>query len=389
MSSFTAFALVFLLALSASLALMPVADWLGRRYNITAKPGGRRANEGDTRRVSRLGGIAIYGGFTVAVLAAQLLPVPRLDPYEIIRLIGLLGGGTIIFITGLLDDIFEFSALPQFIGQYLAAAVAITFQIFIEYFNNPFTGQQTDPWPFIVTVTLSFFWLVGMMNTMNWLDGLDGLAAGVAIIAGVMLFINSAFRVEPAQTSVSLLHLAMIGAALGFLCFNFYPARVFMGGGAAYLGFVLGALSIIGGAKMATILLVMGLPLVDSVWQVFNRVRQGRSPFSGDRGHLHFRLLDRGLTQRQIVIGYYYFCALFGVLTLVTNSRLFKFIALGVMVLLVAAGFLIIARLNQKGEFASSSSTNGAVSASSSGSSSSRSSSTASSGGIGERRAGG
>lgn len=341
-----AFALVFGLALSVSLLLIPFADWLGKRLGAVAKMGGRRTSEADQRRVSRLGGIALFGGFVSAVIAAQLLPVPRMDSYEVIRLTGLLIGSVIMAIGGVLDDVIELKPLPQFLFQFVAAGVAILFQVFIQYFNNPFTGVQTDPFPYIVTVTLTLFWLVGMMNTMNWLDGLDGLAAGVTFIAGTMLFINSAFRVEPAQTSVSLLHLALMGASLGFLLSNFYPARIIMGGGAPFLGYALGALSIIGGAKMATILLVLGLPLVDSVWQVVNRVRHGRSPFSGDRGHLHYRLLDAGFTQRQIVIAYYLFCAFFGILTLITASQLFKFIALGVMFLLVALGFVILTRLN-------------------------------------------
>ena len=232
--------LVFGLALSTTLLLVPLADWLGRRFGITSKFEGRHANEADARRVSKLGGIALYGGFVVAVLAAQLLPVPRLDPYEVIRLIGLLAGGTVVFIFGLLDDIFELAPLPQFLGQFLGAGIAILFQIFIEYFNNPFTGEQTPHWSFVVTVAITFLWLVGMMNTMNWLDGADGLAGGVTLIAGATLFMNSAFRVEPAQTSVSLLHLALMGAALGFVLYNFYPARIFMGGGATFLGYTLG-----------------------------------------------------------------------------------------------------------------------------------------------------
>lgn len=341
------FLLVFGLALSATLMLVPLADWLGRRYAITTKFGGRRQSDSDARRVSKLGGIALYGGFVTAVLAAQVLPVPRLDSYEVVRLSGLLIGGSVVFLVGLLDDIFELSPLKQFVGQSIGAGIAILFQIFIEYFNNPLTGEQTVPWPFVVTVALSFFWLVGMMNTMNWLDGADGLAGGVTFIAGATLFINSAFRVEPPQTSVSLLHLALMGCTLGFVLYNFYPARIVMGGGATFLGFVLGALAIIGGAKMATILLVMGLPLLDSVWQVVARVRQGRSPFSGDRGHLHFRLIDLGISQRQIVIGYYIFCAFFGVLTLVTTSQFFKFVALGVMVLIVVGGFLLLNRLRR------------------------------------------
>jgi UDP-GlcNAc:undecaprenyl-phosphate GlcNAc-1-phosphate transferase len=284
----------------------------------------------------------------VAAVAAQFLPIPRLDPYEIIRLIGLLLGGTVIFIVGVLDDIYEFKSLPQFIGQFMAAGIAVVFQIFIQYVSNPFTGQQTDPFPYIVTVSLTFLWMIAMMNTMNWLDGLDGLAGGVAVIAGIMLFVNSAFRVEPAQTSVSLLNLALVGASLGFLLYNFYPARIIMGGGAPYLGFQLAALSIIGGAKIATILLVMGLPLIDAVWQVVNRARQGRNPFTGDRGHLHFRLLGLGFRQRQIVLGYYYFCAFFGALALVIESQLYKFIALGVMIALIMLGLVIVTRINEK-----------------------------------------
>ncbi len=346
MNSFIPFVVVFTLSLGVSLLLIPLADRAGRRYGITTKTDARRQTDTDHRRVSRLGGVALYGGFTIAAVAAQFLMVPRLDPYEIIRLIGLIGGSTIIFVVGILDDIYEFPALPQFFGQYLAAAFAIVFQIFIEYVSNPFTGQQTDPFTPIVTVTLSFFWLVGMMNTMNWLDGLDGLAGGVAVIAGLMLFINSAFRVEPAQTSVSLLHLALVGAALGFLLHNYNPARIIMGGGAPYLGFLLASLSIIGGAKMATILLVMGLPLVDAVWQVVKRAREGRNPFRGDRGHLHFRLLDKGFGTKRIVVGYYLFCSFFGALTLIIESELYKFIALGVMIVLVMIGLVFVTRKN-------------------------------------------
>lgn len=347
MGDWSIFLIVFILSLGIALALNPFLDRLGRRWGIVAIPGGRRINEGDTRRVSKLGGASLYLGFTITVLLAQLLPIPRLDTYEIIRLTGLLLGGTIIFVVGLLDDIFHFSSFPQFLGQFLAAAVAIAFQIFIEMLNNPFSGQQTDPWPFIITVTLSFFWMVMMMNTVNWLDGIDGLAGGIAFIAGAMLFINSAFRVVPPQTSVSLLPLALMGCSLGFVLYNFSPARIFMGGGAQYLGYLLATLSIIGGAKMATILLVMGLPLIDVMWQVLNRLRQGKSPFEGDRGHVHFRLLDLGFSQRQIAIYYYFFCAFFGMLTLITESQLFKFLALAVMLVLVSIGFIFLNRSRQ------------------------------------------
>lgn len=340
-----AFILVFLVAFSATLVLVPIAIFLSERFGIVSRPGGRRHEQ---KPLPKLGGLAIYGGFTAAVLAAQLLPVPRMDPNELIRLWGLLIGGTWIFLIGVLDDIYDFSWFPQLLGQVIAAGIAIAFLIFIEFFNNPLTGQQTDPWPPLVTVTLTLFWMILMMNTVNFLDGLDGLASGVAFIASVMLFLNSAFAVQPPQLSVSLLPLALMGACLGFLLYNFHPSSIIMGGGAPYLGFLLGALSIIGGAKMATILLVMGLPLMDLAWQVVNRLRHGRNPLHGDRGHLHFRLLDSGwLSQRQIVVSYYVFCAFFGLLTLVTSSQAFKFITFGVMLLLIVGGFALVERISQ------------------------------------------
>lgn len=336
------YAVVFLVAFLLSVILVPVSRRLAFRWNILDRPRGRHQHQVAT---AKLGGLALYVSFTVAVVLAQFLPVPRFDPWELVRLSGLLLGGVFIFVMGLLDDIFEFGPLPQYFAQLGAASIAVIFRIYIETLNNPLTGQQTTPWPFWVTVTISIFWLGLMMNTVNWLDGVDGLAGGVAFIGAVVLFLHAAFRLEPPQTSVSLLPLALAGSTAGFLLFNFPPARIFMGSnGAFFLGYTLAVLSIIGGAKAATILLAMGLPLIDVAWQIFSRVRQGRNPAEGDRGHLHFRLIDRGLSSRAIVLGYYGFCAFFGILALVTTSQVFKVIALCVMAMLVLSGFLLLTR---------------------------------------------
>jgi UDP-GlcNAc:undecaprenyl-phosphate GlcNAc-1-phosphate transferase len=340
------FALVFIVSLSVSLGSVPLVRAISFKYKIVSNPGGRRR---EPSPIPKLGGLSLFLGFTVAVLLAQGLPVERQDPYEVIRLVGLLAGSLIVVVIGVLDDILELSFFWQALGQIFAAAVAIGFQIFIEFFNNPFTGQATDPWSPIVTVVLTMLWLGLMMNTVNFLDGSDGLAAGVSAIAALMLFLNGVFFVQPAQISVSMLPLALMGSCLGFLVYNFFPAQIYMGGGALYLGYLLGTLSIIGGAKMATILLVMGLPLMDLTWQAFNRLRQGRNPFSGDRGHLHFRLLDTGaVSPRNLALGYYVFCAFFGFLTLVVESQLYKFIAFGVMLVLIAIGFVVIGRLQPR-----------------------------------------
>jgi UDP-GlcNAc:undecaprenyl-phosphate GlcNAc-1-phosphate transferase len=218
--------------------------------------------------------------------------------------------------------------------------------IFIEYVNNPLSSDPNARivFPVWLTIGVTFFWMMGMMQTVNWLDGLDGLAAGVTAIAAIVLFIHSGFRLDPPQQSVSLLPLALAGACLGFLPFNFAPARVFMGGGAYTLGFALGALAIIGGAKVATVLLVMGIPILDVAFLIVWRRLSGRRPDAGDRHHLHFRLHDMGLSQKTVVLGYYAFSAAFGALALIVPPRQYKLLALAVLGLVAAGIFTFTAR---------------------------------------------
>ncbi len=337
-----AFVIVFNAALASALLTVPLARALSFRFKIISVPGGRRQ---EPTPMAKMGGLVIFVGFVVGILLAQFVAVERQDPNEITRLAGLVIGSVVIALLGIADDAFDLNYVQIFLGQALTSAIAIAFQIFIAFFNNPLTGAQTDPWSPVVTVALTLFWLVLMMNTVNLLDGSDGLAGGIALIAGIVLFVNSALLQQPPQTSVSLLPLALTGSLAGFLMHNFYPARIYMGGSAWFLGYALGSLSIIGGAKMATILLVMGLPLMDLGWQIVNRLRHGANPFRGDRGHLHFRLLDSGiLTPRQLALSYYAFCACFGVLTLVTTSEMFKFIAFAVMLICIAIGFIALGR---------------------------------------------
>jgi UDP-GlcNAc:undecaprenyl-phosphate/decaprenyl-phosphate GlcNAc-1-phosphate transferase len=341
-------AITFVLSFVLSVGLTLLARAIGPKLGLIDEPRGRHKH---FKKVVKFGALPLWGAFTITALVAQRLPVLRGDPNEIIRLAGLLLGGTLIFLFGVADDKQDLSSLKQYIAQIITAGIGVAFLIFIERFNNPLTGTTTDPWPFFVTVTLSLFWLGLMMNTLNWLDGVDGLAAGVTFIASLLLFIHTIRPNEydgQSQLSVSLLPLALMGTSLGFLIFNWYPARIFMGSGAVFLGYTLGALAIIGGAKMATILLVMGLPLMDMAWQVARRLAKGQNPLFGDRGHLHFRLIDAGISPRLICIGYYLFCAAFGALALVIpsrNSSVFKLVAIVVMVVLVLIGFALVARL--------------------------------------------
>ena len=320
---------VLITAFVLALVLTPLAGRLGRRWGLVDRPGGRRSHRGE---IPRTGGIALFGAFTLTLLLAffvfhRWLPVST-DPDETTRLAGLLLGSTFAFAFGLLDDKRELSWRGQLSVQLGCSAIAILALIFIERVNNPFSNMQIV-FPDLIVWALTAFWFLGAMNTLNWLDGLDGLAAGVAAILSAVLVAHMLLRAVPPQLSVAVLPLALLGATLGFLPFNFNPARIFMGSSGSYfLGFAVAALGIIGGARMATVLMVLGLPIVDVAWLIWRRRRRGLSAGQGGRDHLHFRLLDLGLSQRQIVLGYYAFCAAFGLLALSIGPRIYKLLAL-------------------------------------------------------------
>lgn len=335
------FLLVFLSALGLTAGLTPVVARWGVRRGLVDHPGGRRRHQG---AVPRTGGIAIWAGFSVSILLTLLIPVllptemiegwfpVRNDVNEGRRLTALLLGSLFCVVGGFLDDRLQLSSLPQYAIQFTAGLIALAGLIFIKHVNNPLGDGLLwgeSGFPFWLVIPLTLFWFTGMMNTVNFLDGLSGLVIGVTAIFCGVLAIHMLFVVEPAQASVALLPVALLGAALGFLPFNFSPARVFMGSSGSYfLGFALAALGIIGGARLATVLLILGLPILDVGWLILNRIRRGLSPGTGGRDHLHFRLQDLGLGERKIVVGYWLFCALFGLLTLVLDGRIFKLVAL-------------------------------------------------------------
>lgn len=320
--------LTFALPLAGAVLLTPLVQRLARRFGMLAVPG--RPRDIHPRSVPRLGGLVVFPAFLLGVGLTLLLPVERQDPRELERLAGLLLGGAAVVGMGVVDDRRDIGPLWQFLGTILAAVLAVAAGIEIELINNPLGGVLLLSGSAAVGLTL--LWLLGMMHTVNWLDGVDGLAGGVALIFSVILFVHAGFRMVPPQASIALLPLALAGACLGFLVFNFHPSRIFLGSSGAYfLGFALGTLAIIGGAKLATALLVLGVPILDVAWVILYRLRHGRSPFQGDRGHLHHRLLDLGLSQRQIVLVFYAFAALFGVLAVLLPTRLHKLAALLVL----------------------------------------------------------
>ncbi len=347
-----AFLIVFTVAFIVALLTTPLAHRVSLRLGIVARPGGRRRHPG---LIPKLGGISIFAAFLVgAALAWLLLPPfpPFANPDDARLLRGVLWGSVLMFAGGLLDDRLELPPWTLFLIQFLAVGVAMSHQIFIQRFTVPLVGPYELDWradaaDALVMFLLTSLWIVGMVNTVNFLDGLDGLAVGVGTIAA-LLFAWHGYRLG--QTTVAAFPLALAGALLGFLPFNFAPARIFLGSAGAYfLGYGLATMSILSPAKIATALLVLAVPIMDVAWQIFDRARRGKSPFRGDRGHLHFRLSDFGLPTREIVVGYYLVASVFGLVAIFAPNPVTKLLMLIVLSLVVLTAMAWLTRRRRPG----------------------------------------
>ncbi len=241
-------------------------------------------------------------------------------------------GALVLLGTGIIDDIKNLKPWQKFTFQILAAGLVVAFGLSIEYIRLPAGYHlQLDSWQIPISLfdhgfrfvvwgdLLTIFWIVLLINTLNFLDGLDGLAAGVSVITGLVIFFLS---LSLGQDANALLAILIAGVALGFLPWNFNPARIFMGdSGSMALGYLLGISSIISGGKLTTAFLVLGIPVLDVGWVVLRRLLSGRSPFEADKGHLHHRLLTAGLTQRQAVVLLYLMASAFGIIAVVTSTQ--------------------------------------------------------------------
>ncbi|MBK9054403.1 MAG: undecaprenyl/decaprenyl-phosphate alpha-N-acetylglucosaminyl 1-phosphate transferase [Chloroflexi bacterium] len=316
--------LIFVVSGAAAFLTTPLARYLSLRWRIVAEPGGRRQHQGS---IPKLGGIPLLIGYLAAMPFIYWLLPPEGD--DALRLRGVLVGTIVMFVGGWLDDRYDLPPRFNFLVQGLGAVIAMAHIIFIEVFTNPITGDRED-FVFWFALLFSLFWMMGMMNAVNFLDGLDGLAAGVGVIALLMFAWHSA-RLE--QVTVPLFPIALAGALVGFLPFNFAPARIYLGTAGVYLlGYNLATLAILSPAKIATALLVLAIPILDVAWRVVDRMIHGQSPFQGDRGHLHFLLVDRGMRVRPLVVGYYLVAAALGLVAILADERvkLITFILTGV-----------------------------------------------------------
>lgn len=302
-----------LIALAVAAVVALLLTWPVRAFafkiGAVAHPGGRRIHQKPT---AQAGGLAIYAGFWAAMLIL-VRPLPA-------GMVGMFIGSFVLLIICLVDDIRNLPPVPRLIGQFVVALIAYHYGLRIEGLTNPlsaFGGSHYIPLHWL-SAPLTIFWIMGITNAMNWLDGLDGLVAGVAAMAGLTVMVGAGTTGSPL---VAIAGGAVAGACVGFLPFNFNPAKIFMGDtGAMFLGYVLACISIIGPFKSTTAiavlvpLLVLGVPIFDTVTGIIRRLLAGKSPLAPDRGHIHHRLIDRGLSVRQAVLIIY---ALTGILCLV------------------------------------------------------------------------
>lgn len=292
--------------------------------------------------IPRMGGLAIFIGFLLSVLIFS----KQIDQ----GLQSILLGAIVLVILGVFDDKYALGARFKLLVQILAASIVVFYgDLRIDRLTNPFGSSLYSYWDFgLLSYPITIFWIVAITNAVNFIDGLDGLACGVSCISSVNLLVI-ALLVSDEQ--VSIIMAALTGACLGFVPYNFNPAKIFMGDtGSTFLGFMLATVSIQGLFKAYTAIsfivpfLLLGLPIFDICFAVIRRVASGRSPMEADRGHFHHRLIDMGFSQKQSVAIAYVLTGILGLaaVLLTVSGAMRALIMLGAIILVGAIGMRVI-----------------------------------------------
>ena len=342
------FAIFFVASFILSFFITKIIKAVAQHFDIKDVPDMSRKIH--TEPKPKLGGLALFLSFLIAVLAVAA--IGGTDEIPAARLAGLLIGGLILIIGGVLDDKYDLPAVQQFVFPFLAALAVVLSGTHISYITNPFGGAiildqyKIAGYP-VYGSLLVFTWILGMIYTTKFLDGMDGLVTGISGIAGLVIFgLSLAPLVN--QTTTAFLALVFAAVCFGFLPHNFFPAKIFLGeGGSTFTGFIIGVLAVISGGKIATALLVLGIPILDAAWVIVRRLWYRTSPFVGDKQHLHFRLIDVGLSQRQAVLVLYFLAAAFGGVAVFLQS-LGKLIALGILTAVMVIVALTVVLIYKK-----------------------------------------
>ena len=307
---------------------------IARKYNIADHPSERRIN---TKPVPRAGGLAVAGAFALigtllVIFSAQLGLSTGTGSAELTSdgAAALLLGTVIAGVIGLIDDRYDLRARWQIIGQFLIALIPIAFGLRIAFISNPF-GAGDLLFPDAIALGVTIFWTLGMQNSMNFIDGLDGLSGGISLFAAVTLGVIAL----PTSPLLAALSFTLAGALAGFLRFNFYPASIYMGtSGILAVAYALAVLALLGTAKVAAALLILGVPIIDALFVIVGRIAAGRSPYTPDESHIHRRLLSYGFSHRGSVLVLYALTAALSILALLLTGSATLYAFMGLLVVL-------------------------------------------------------
>ena len=348
---FFAFALAFFLSF---LLTFFVSRFAVKRNIVDAPDSERRFHDQPT---PTLGGLAIYISFFIATVSVGFWLGNLLNGNIPIKILtSIFAGGFILMVGGYLDDKYRLPPRYSVIFPVLASLVIVSSGISAVSVHNPLTGKVVyldDVLIYgmpILSGLIVFSWTMLMTYTTKLLDGMDGLVTGITAIGALVLFALS-LSSQVMQEQTAFLAITFCGSLLGFLILNSYPAKIFLGeGGSTFAGFMLAVLAIVSGGKIATAVLVMGIPLLDAIWVVLQRIFNRQSPFSGDRKHLHFRLTEIGFSPSQAVLFLYAITGLFGASALFLQSmgKLIAFLLMVVFMMVLVVGLFVAYNFRQK-----------------------------------------
>lgn len=352
--------LIFILAGVVSFGVTALVRRLALNLGVVDEPRPSDPKKIHDRAVPLLGGFAIYVAVFVSLGIFYLFGLVGQKPSPALML-GLLLGSTVLIVGGYLDDKYDLPWYRQIISPLLATVVVIVFGLEVAYVTNPIGGgfwhldfwrlpvwtTGAGTWYFVPVADLfAFVWIMGMIYTTKLLDGIDGLASSISTTAAAVIFIVSLFW-DRAGSTTSFLALALVGAGVGFLFWNWHPAKIFLGeGGSTLLGYLLAVLAIMSGGKVATTLLLMGVPIFDVAWSIVRRWRTGMKIFSGDDRHLHFRLMRARMSQPTVVLFLSLLSLAFGSVSLFFNTGL-KLLGLGLMIIFMIGLNLYLSRSHE------------------------------------------
>jgi UDP-GlcNAc:undecaprenyl-phosphate GlcNAc-1-phosphate transferase len=343
--------LIFLASLTLAVIFTFLVKRIALKFGIVDRPDttSTTSRKIHTAATPLLGGVAIFIAYFILLFAFA----PRFLSGNLhwSHLIAFFLGALIIVVGGALDDKYNLRPSRQIIFPLLAVLVLILGGVEIEKITNPFGGYFYLKSLVVVGPMLIAAWLLGMMYTTKLLDGVDGLVSGIAAIGGLVIFLFT-LTTRYYQPDIAFAAIILTGAVMGFLIFNWHPAKIFLGeGGSLLLGYILGVLAIISGGKIAIALLIMGIPILDVIWTILRRLFQGKNPFRfADKKHLHHRLLALGLGQKKTVLIFYSLSLIFGLSGLFLQSRgkFFALIALLAIMFIIVIGFWFLDRKNKK-----------------------------------------